>query len=166
MSVSGIFKKAADQGILDPAAESEAVKLGYTISYLERIMPSQETLEKVASKTYIPEGLIKAAILKKAFSLKPLLAVAGMAALPTIAAPMFRGIGKGVEKKFGKGSQGESQGDDMGSIGGIGPSEMKIYNRLIARQAMRNYQMRNLLDQMRMASGPVYGSSLFGQRTV
>jgi hypothetical protein len=100
--------------------------------------------------------------------MNPLLTAAGLAALPIVGIPLAKGLGKGVERAVGRigGPTADTPGRGMAAIGGMGPTEMRMFNKLIARQALRNYQMRNLLDQMRMASGPLYGGSLFGQRTV
>jgi len=145
---------------------SKAAQLGYISGYLDAAMPSDKTLEKIAGKTKIPADIIKAAVFKK--EALGLMGALGLASIPMFGLPALRGLSKGLDRgiervtgrAFGVDDKGSKT--DMGSIGGIPSSEMRMYNKMITQQALKNHQMRRLLDQIRRANSPLSSSPLYG----
>jgi len=113
---------------------------------LQGKLPSEEVFAKVSAATKIPVPLLKCVYIKQAVAGTVLPGLVGTA-LATY------GLGKGVNMlRGGPRVSGEEYGPHMGTIGGIDPKSMSQLHKMISRSALRNYQMSELLNQMRAAN--------------
>jgi len=160
-SVEELTKEASEMG-----RASAVSRLGYAVGCIEAAMPDDACVEKVAQVIRVPKTMIKVAIVLKRAS--PLLKALGVGAALAGGLPILTGLGRGASRglekavsRIGGPYSDLLGGSSMGEIGGMAPDEMKRVNKLIMRQALRNYQMQGMLENLRFANTRPRGG-LFG----
>jgi hypothetical protein len=131
---------------LMPENGKKAYSIGMQTGF-QKTLPSDEAFAKVAKALRVEPDLLKSAFLVKRAvgSIMPKLLGAG--------ALTYGGLsGLDALKSWGKGGGMWSRRPHMGMIGGMAPREQSDINRMIMRSALRNYQISEMLNQMRAAN--------------
>jgi hypothetical protein len=108
-------------------------------------LPGPEAFAKVAKALRVTPSLLMSAYMTKRAvgSILPGLLGAGLLT--------YGGL-TGLEALRGRGRSPWSRRPHMGMIGGMSPREQSDINRMIMRSALRNYQVSEMLNQMRAAN--------------
>lgn len=110
---------------------------------LQDTLPSPEAFKKVAEALRVPTDLLVRAVMAKRASLPGLLLAGGLT---------YGGL-TGLESLKNRSRRGGGYGrPHMGMIGGLSPKAQSDVQRMIMRSALRNYQVSELLNQMRAAN--------------
>jgi len=169
-------KELAEQGRLLPKSASfarfakraaemsnDAAALGLLVGFERSIVPSQETFEKVASKTGYSAKSLRRVYLEKASAAWPW--VLGGLGAAAVGAPLVSNLAhRAMYPSYYEGAPGWGLMDapNLGTYGGLSPAAEQEAWKTIAREGLKHRQMSSVLQGIAGAQRPApspWGSS-------